>query len=411
MSFEKKITKYAEVAVRIGANVQLGQLLLVSSSVEQAPFARKIVEAAYKAGAGEVIVSWSDGITGKLTLLNASDEVLSEYPQWQFDRAKYYQNRGYARLSISSPEPMLLADVDPYKIKLSSEAGAEESKELREYSLKNKGQWTVTVAPNPSWASMVYPELSEDAAVEELWNDIFVMNRIGDDNNSVDDWRAHAESIIEHGKKLTAYQFKELRFKNSLGTDITIGLIKDHQWAGGMEFTPESVGFVPNLPTEETFCMPHRDLVNGKVYATRPLSVQGKLVKDFWFEFKDGLVTDFGASENYDSLKNLLETDEGAKRLGEIALISYDSPISNMGKLFYNGLIDENASCHMALGNAYPSNIRTDEPMTEELIKLRGGNISLIHCDFMFGTKDLSVIGIDQNGKEIIVFSDGNFAF
>ena len=224
-------------------------------------------------------------------------------------------------------------------------------------------------------------------------------------------WKKHTDKIIEHKKVLTEYQFKELRCKNSLGTDIVVGLVDNHAWAGGAMTTTKGVSFIPNLPTEEVFCMPHNKKTNGKVFASKPLCISGKLVKDFWFEFKDGVVVDFGASENYESLKNFLNTDEGAKHLGEIALISHDSPISNLGRIFYNGLIDENASCHMAVGTSFPYNIKNGTELSEDELKARGSNISMVHLDFMFGTRDMSIIGIDQNNKEVQVFKDGNFVF
>lgn len=411
MSFESKFEKYAEIAVKVGANVQPGQLLLINGEVQHAEYIRKIVAAAYKAGAGEVIVNWSDPLTEKMTLVNASDEVLSYFPQWQIDKGKDYQKRGCATINILSSDPYLLDDVNPEKMKIVQLASHKATQELKDYTIKNIGQWSVICLPNPTWAKLVFPDCSEEDAMKKMWDDIFAMNHITDDNDPVAAWQEHTDRIIEHGRKLTAYQFKELRFKNKLGTDITLGLVNDHIWCGGVEHTPKGVGFNPNMPTEEIFSMPHRLKTNGRVYASRPLSIQGKLVKDFWFEFKDGVVVDFGASENYESLKNLLETDEGAKHLGEIALISADSPISNTGRLYYNGLIDENASCHMAVGTCYPANMKGGNDLSEEELMKRGGNVSMIHIDFMFGTEDMSVIGIDQNDNEVVVFKDGNFVF
>lgn len=411
MSFETKIEKYAKLAVVTGVNIQKGQLLVINASVDCAWYVRKVVKAAYEAGAGEVCVQWNDGIVNKMRYEYASDEVLSSFPQWEVEQKKENIARGCAFLSIGSPDPTLLSKIDPQKLKMAQMAQSKAMQPLRYYTSANHGQWSVELLPNPTWAKMVYPDLDEKAAMDKLWDAIFACCRIGEDNDPIADWKVHSNTVVAHGKKLNSYQFKQLHFKNGKGTDLVVELVRDHRWEGGLEFTPAGVGFVPNIPTEEIFCMPHRDHVNGKVFATKPLNIQGKLVEDFWFEFKDGCVVDFGASRNLESLKNLLAMDEGAKHLGEVALISDHSPISDTNTLFYNGLIDENASCHLALGNCYPYNIAGGNEMSEEELKKRGANFSMTHCDFMFGSPDMSVIGIDQNNQEAVVFENGNFVF
>ena len=215
--------------------------------------------------------------------------------------------------------------------------------------------------------------------------------------------------MLKHNQILNDYNFDTLYFKNSVGTDISIKLVDNHIWAGGGELTPDGILFNPNIPTEENFTMPHKYGVNGKVVATKPLNYQGKLIEDFWLEFKDGKVINYGAAKNKDILENLLNFDEGSRYIGEIALISYDSPISNSGILFYNTLFDENASCHMALGRAYTINIKDGTTMSMEELKEKGYNNSMSHSDFMFGSKDLSVIGKTKDGKEVVIFKDGNF--
>ncbi|MBR4571066.1 MAG: aminopeptidase [Candidatus Riflebacteria bacterium] len=414
MSFESKIEKFAELTVKTGLNIQKGQLVIINASVEHVPQIRTFVEAAYNAGAGEVIVNWADPICGLMTMLNADEEALKRHPQWEFDKARDYQKRGCAVINILSSDPRLMENVDSGRIGRIEKAHADAMKgneDIKNYTAKNEGQWCIISFPNPRWAKMVFPYCSEVEAINRMWDDIFYMCRITNDNDPIAEWKKHTDKIIEHKKKLTEYQFKELRCKNSLGTDITVGLVDNHVWAGGAMVTTKGVSFIPNLPTEEVFCMPHNKKTNGKVFASKPLCISGKLVKDFWFEFKDGVVVDFGASENYESLKNFLNTDEGAKHLGEIALISHDSPISNLGRIFYNGLIDENASCHMAVGTSFPYNIKNGTDLSEDELKARGSNISMVHLDFMFGTRDMSIIGIDQNNKEVQVFKDGNFVF
>lgn len=411
MSFETKIEKYAKLAVATGVKLQPGQLLVIRADVDCAWYVRKVVKAAYELGASEVVVQWDDAQVNKLCYEYADDEVLGHFWQWKYAQKKEVIEKNCAFLSIGSPNPTLLSHIDTAKLRLGQMTEAKGLQDFRYYTSANKGQWSVELLPNPTWAKLVYPDLDEEAAMAKLWDAIFACCRIEEDNDPIADWAKHSQSIVDHGKKLNAYQFKQLHFKNGLGTDIVVKLVADHRWEGGMEFTPAGVGFVPNLPTEEIFCMPHRDGVDGKVFATKPLNIQGKLVEDFWFEFKDGKVIDFGASANLESLKNLLEMDEGAKHLGEVALISDDSPISNTHTLFYNGLIDENAACHMALGNCYPYNIAGGSDMSEDELKARGANFSMTHCDFMFGSPDLSVVGIDQDGHEVVVFENGNFVF
>lgn len=411
MSFETKIEKYAKLAVVTGVNIQKGQLLVINADVDCAWYVRLVVKAAYEAGASEVVVNWNDGQVNKMRYEYANDDVLAYFYQWQYAQKKEYIDKNCAFLSIGSPDPTLLSHIDSHKLKLAQMATSQGMQALRYYTASNQGQWSVELLPNPVWAKLVYPDLGEQAAMDKLWEAIFECCRILDDNDPIADWKVHSQSVVEHGKKLNAYQFKQLHFKNSRGTDLVVELVEDHRWEGGLEYTPNQVGFVPNLPTEEIFCMPHKDRVNGKVYATKPLNIQGKLVEDFWFEFKDGKVIDYGASGNLASLENLLNMDEGAKHLGEVALISDNSPISNTKTLFYNGLIDENASCHLALGNCYPYNIAGGSQMSEEELKAKGANFSMTHCDFMFGSADLSVIGIDNQGNEVVVFENGNFVF
>ena len=411
MSFESKIKKYATLAVKTGVNIQKGQLLVINGDVDCAWYIREVVKAAYEAGAGEVVVQYSDSQVTKMRYDYANEEALSHFAHWQYVQKEENINRGCAFLSIGSPDPTLLASVDAKKIRMVQMAMSKAMQPLSYYTAANKGQWSVELLPNPTWAKMVYPNVSEQEAMEKLWDAIFACCRIGEENDPVADWQVHSDTVVKHGQMLNAYQFKQLHFKNNLGTDVVVELVNDHEWAGGKCFTPEGVGFVPNLPTEEIFCMPHKNKVNGKVVATKPLSIQGKLVEDFWFEFKDGKVVNYGASANLESLESLLNMDEGAKYLGEVALISHDSPISQTNTLFYNGLIDENASCHLALGRCYPYNIKGGSDMAQADLEARGANFSMTHCDFMFGSADMSVIGIDQNGNEVVVFENGNFAF
>lgn len=409
MDFDKQIKKYAELAVKIGVNIQKGQLLVINADVECAWFVSYVVQAAYEAQAGDVVVNWKDGHVEKLRYLYADEAYLKVKEDWLIARHQYYIDQGAAFLSISSSHPTLYQEVDSDKLKLVQTVRAEVEQALRAYTSANLGQWSVVLIPNREWAQMVYPNLSEKQALAKLWETLFAICQVQADNDPVAAWRKHTARIVAIGEKLNAYQLKSLHFKNSRGTDLIVELVANHSWEGGREITPKGIAFVPNIPTEEIFCMPHRERVNGMVYATKPLNIQGKLVEDFWFRFKDGAVVDFGAKKNESSLANLLSMDEGAKHLGEVALVSYDTPISLTQTLFYNGLIDENAACHLALGNCYPYNIVGGSQKSQAELSALGANFSLVHCDFMFGSQDLSCIGTTSDDQEVVIFADGRF--
>ena len=272
-------------------------------------------------------------------------------------------------------------------------------------------QWCVVAIPNPKWAKKVFPELSKKQAVEALWDAILKANHVTLDNDPVKEWQEHDNNLHARATLLNDFNFKELRYKSSNGTDFTVGLVNNHIWAGGSEGNVGDVPeFNPNMPTEEIFTMPHKDKVNGKVVSTKPLSYQGNLIEDFYVVFKDGEVVEYGAKKGEEVLKALLSVDAGAKRLGEVALVPYHSPISQSNILFYNTLFDENASCHLAFGNAYTMNIKDGVTSKEEDLIPLGYNKSLIHVDFMIGSKDLSIVGVKQDGTEVAVFVDGDFA-
>jgi aminopeptidase len=409
MPNKERLQKLAQLAVQVGANVQKDQVVWVNSTTETTELARMVVEAAYEAGASKVSVNWSDDHVSKSGYKHRTIESLQEVPQWWVDKYKAGVEDGACLISISSPIPGLNADVDPAKMQAAAIASSQKLEFFRNHMMGNHAQWTIIAAPNPVWAKRVFPDLNEDDAVEALWEAILTASRVRDDNDPIKEWDKHNEELLSHNKILNDYNFKTLLFKNSLGTDLQLDLVKNHVWAGGGENSTKGVYFNPNIPTEENFTMPSKFGVNGKVVATMPLNYQGKLVEDFWFEFKDGKVIDYGAKKEQDALKNLLEYDEGSSYLGEVALISYDSPINNSGILFFNTLFDENASCHLALGRAYPMNVKGGTKMTKEQLVEAGSNLSMEHCDFMFGSKDMNIVGIQYDGTEVQIFKDGNF--
>lgn len=409
MPKKELIKKLAELAVKVGANVQKDQVVVVNASTETKVLAREIVEQAYLAGAKRVHVKWGDEYVSRQTLLHSPIEELEKIPKFRVDEYHYYIDLGACLISIASPIPGLYKDVDSLKSQKAGIAMQKAVSFFREALMGNKTQWTIVSEPNKVWAKQVFPELDEDQAVEKLWDAILNASRVTENNDPIQEWKEHNATLLAHNKVLNEYNFKQLHFKNSLGTDLIVELVKDHVWAGGGEHASNGVYFNPNIPTEENFSMPYKWGTRGKVVATKPLNYQGKLIDKFWLEFKEGKVVDFHADIEHDALKNLLDTDEGSRYIGEIALISHDSPISNTNILFLNTLFDENASCHMALGRAYPMNIKNGVNLEiAELVK-KGYNNSMVHSDFMFGSVDMEITGLTQDGKEVQVFSKGNY--
>jgi aminopeptidase len=404
----EKLKKYADLAVKIGVNLQKQQILLINSPVECAEFTRLLVESAYETGASYVMVRWNDDLINKTYYTYATEEVIAEIPNYVVEQFKYVVDRGAAVISISAPTPGLLKEVDPKKLQLASKVSHEHLGFYQKHLMANGSQWCVISYPTKAWAEKVF---SSEDAFERLLDAILTASRVTDDNDPIAEWRKHIEDLARHNQMLNDYNFKKLHFKNSLGTDLEVELVEGHIWAGGGEVSQKGIDYCPNIPTEETFTMPHKDGVNGKVVATKPLNYQGKLIEDFYLVFKDGKVVEYDAKSEKETLKSLLELDEGSSRLGEVALISHDSPISNTGILFYNTLFDENASCHLALGNAYAMNIKDGIKMKEEELIEKGYNKSMTHVDFMFGSDDMEIVGITHTGEKVQIFKNGNFVF
>jgi len=336
-------------------------------------------------------------------------ETLQIIPEWFVSKYQQFVDDGGCVISISSPIPGLNAGVDPKKMQARGIAASKALQFFQNHMMGNRAQWTVIAAPNEVWAKRVFPELDGTEAVEKLWDAILQASRVTASNDPIEEWKEHNARLLAHNEVLNEYQFETLHFKNSAGTDLTIKLIDKHIWAGGGENSTSGVYFNPNIPTEENFTMPYKYGVNGKVVATMPLNYQGNLIEDFWLEFKDGKVQNYGAKKQESSLKNLVEFDEGSCYLGEVALISYDSPINNSGILFYNTLFDENASCHLALGRAYPMNVEGGTDMTSEQLTELGSNQSMAHSDFMFGSADMNIVGTTKDGTKVQIFKNGDF--
>ena len=411
MRNERLYRKLAKLAVCRGVNVQPGQKMILRGSVKDYEFLRICAEEAYLRGAGSVEMEYMDDEITRMHYTYQTEESLAEVPDWVHDREIYRHGKGACYLGILSEAPGNLKDVDPAKMNAAMRAYSAKMKDTRAYTMNNIGQWSVTGIASPDWAKAVFPDLPEEKAFGRLEELLFYVTRVSEDNDPVQEWQEHDEELIRHAEILTKEQFKALHFTSELGTDITVELVKDHIRMGGGVTTPKGVYFDPNMPTEEIFCMPLKTGVNGIVYASKPLAYNGKLIEGFWLRFENGKAVEFGAEKEEETLKNLLEMDEGSCYLGEVALVPYDSPISQSGILFFNTLYDENAACHLALGNPYAENLKGGTEMSEEELAEHGANSSIVHEDFMFGTKEMSIDGIREDGTIVPVFRHGNFVF
>lgn len=406
----KLLEKYADLIIKVGVNIQKGQTLVVISPIECANFARMIGEMAYEAGARDVVISYKDELFSKMRFLRAPEEVFEEFPAWQKEFYLSYVKQGAAFVSIAASDPEILKDVNPERVAKVQKVSSIALQEYRERLMSNKNSWCVVSIPTKSWAQKVFPQLTVEEAVAALWEAIFKTVRV-DLDNPVRAWKNHTGNLQKSADFLNSQQFKFLRYKNSLGTDLELELPVDHIWQGGSEHTQDGIEFVANMPTEEIFTLPKKTGANGKVVSSMPLNYNGNLIEGFSLTFKDGKIVEFTAEKGYEVLKKLIETDEGSCYLGEVALVPYDSPISNSKILYFNTLFDENASCHLAIGKAYPICIKNGENMNKEELAELGVNDSLTHVDFMIGTSDLEIIGITALGEEIKVFEKGNFAY
>ncbi|KYD07527.1 aminopeptidase [Saccharococcus caldoxylosilyticus] len=406
---EQNLEKYAALAVQVGVNVQKGQTLFVNAPLEAAPLVRQIAKKAYEVGAKHVYVEWYDEDLTYIKFKYAPDEAFLEYPMWRAKGMEQLVEEGAAFLSIYSPNPDLLKDVDPTRIATANKTASKALNNYRSALMADQNCWSLISVPTPAWAKKIFPDLSEEEAIDKLWEAIFRITRV-DQDNPIQAWQQHNDQLAKIVDYLNEKQYKQLIYE-APGTNLTIELVENHVWHGGAAVSQKGVRFNPNIPTEEVFTMPHKDGVNGKVRNTKPLNYNGNLIDGFTLTFKDGKVVDFTAEKGYETLKHLLDTDEGARRLGEVALVPHQSPISMSNLIFYNTLFDENAACHLALGKAYPTNIQNGTTMSKEELDKHGVNDSLIHEDFMIGSAELNIDGVTKDGKREPIFRNGNWAF
>ena len=410
-NFKEKLEEYAHLLVEVGLNIQPGQMGNLAAPVECAPLARLCAQVALDRGAKDVIMDWRDDFIVRERYLKADSQVFEEFPHYLKEKYEWLVQEGCTALSIIGSDPEMLRGVDSTRIQTWQRVQGENTRVWHDSLSANRFQWSIGAHPTKAWAEKVFPDKKGEEAIDALWEAIFSVCRITGDGKAVERWREHVDATARRAKLLNEYNFKTLHYTNSLGTDLTITLPDNHVWMGGSEDTPRGVEFVANMPTEEIFTAPRWDGVNGRVYAAMPLALNGNLVKNFYMDFENGKIVNVHAEEGEEYLRHSVGMDEGSAYLGEVALVPYDSPIRNSGILFYNTLFDENASCHLAFGSAYPNCVKGGEDLDEAGQKAVGLNQSMNHVDFMVGTKDLSIVGTTQDGKEIPVFVDGNFAF
>lgn len=409
MEFERNLDKYAELAVKVGVNIQPNQTLLVRSPIECAAFARKVLVHAYKCGAKNVHIEWSDEQSTLLKYLNAPEESFNEFPKWTSDQYVDIAKEGGAFLTIYAQDPDLLKNVDPQRVANFQKASAVALKEWRTYTLSDKCKWSIVSVPTEAWAKKVFPGASSSESVDKLWEAIFKCTRVSG-QDPIEAWKNHNADLKLRMNFLNDKNFKTLKFKSSK-TDITMDLPEGHAWLSGSSKDPNGIEFNANMPTEEVFSMPHKFKVNGIVHSTKPLVYGGNVIDDFSLTFKNGKIVDFTAKEGAETLGKLIDTDEGSHYLGEVALVPFKSPISDTNIVFFNTLFDENASCHFALGAAYRTCIKNGAEIKDEDCDNRGVNQSLTHVDFMIGSNDMNIVGQTYSGEEVQIFKNGNWAF
>lgn len=400
------LKKYSQLLIKRGINIQKNQTLVIISPIECASFTRLVAKTAYEEGAKDVIVEWIDEQLSKTRFLYSSNDVFERFPEWQKDFYLSYAREGAAFLNIDSKDPELMKDVDTGRISIAGKVRASALKEYAQRKMMGINSWCIAAYPSQAWAKKVFPESSAEEAFKKLLEAILKTSRI-DGGNPLNSWDKHKEDLRINTDFLNSSEFKKLHYKNSAGTDLIIWLPEDHMWISGSSHTPEGIEFSANIPTEEIFTMPERKGINGTVVSSKPLGYNGSIINDFYLKLRNGKIVDFGAEQGYETLRDIIETDEGSHYIGEVALVPYNSPISMLNIMFYNTLFDENASCHLAIGEAYPclKNVKKEEDLLKYEI-----NHSLVHVDFMIGTDDLYITGTTKSGKEIPIFINGNFA-
>ena len=403
------LRKYARLAVRKGVNLKKGQGCAIYAQVEQHEFAEMVAEEAYRAGAKWVQVFWQDQAVRKLDLRHHTVTQLSRVEEWEKVQQQMFVDQLPARIHISSEDPDGLKGVSVPKMQ---KAQAARSTVLRPYrkAIDNKHQWTIIAVPSKKWAKKVFPGVRASVAEEKLWEAILQTVRVTPDNDPEAAWDQHNATLQEKSGKLNALDLDYLHYQAPNGTDFKCWLIPGAKWGGGGAAILDGTFYNPNMPTEEVFTSPLKGKCEGTLVSTMPLSYQGNLIDQFSITFENGRAVSCKAQQGQELLEKMLHMDEGASMLGELALVPHDSPVSNTGILFYNTLFDENAACHVALGFGFPECVEGFESMTDQELQEKGVNDSIIHVDFMIGSKDLDITGYTRDGKAVQIFKNGNWA-
>lgn len=409
LSFEQKLDRLAEVAIRVGLNLREGQELVLTAPTDALPLVRRVVEQAYKAGAKFVTTLISDDELALARYRHAPDSSFDYAPEWFYDGIANAFRSGSARMAITGANPALLSGQDPQKVSRANIAVSKAYKPAMELITRHEINWTIVAAATPAWAALVFPGEPEELAMGKLWDAIFRTSRItGED--PVGDWKRHGENLKRRVDLLNAKRYHSIRFSTPDGaTDLTVGLADQHLWAGGGTTAGNGIYCQPNIPTEECFTTPHKDRVHGVVSASKPLSHQGTLIENIRCRFENGRIVEVTATKGEQAIQKLIATDDGARRLGEVALVPHNSPIAQSGVLFWNTLFDENAASHIALGQAYSTCLINGETMSNEELARLGANESLIHVDWMIGGPKMNIDGISSNGSAEPLMRDGDW--
>ncbi|MFZ0446626.1 MAG: aminopeptidase [Bacillus sp. (in: firmicutes)] len=409
-NFEQNLQKYAKLLVAKGINVQKGDWVKMTISVDQATLARLITKEAYTLGAEKVIVKWSDDEITKQNYIHQSEAVLTDIPQYEIQESEdHVLNHRVSRLSIISSDPGLLNEIDPKKVAAFQKIAGKAFKAQRVATQNDDIKWTVAAAAGAGWAAKVFPDLENtEEQVDALWDQIFKTCRVYEED-PISAWDEHIKTLKEKATKLNDMQFDALHY-TALGTDLTLGLPKNHIWASGQSYNPKGEGFVANMPTEEVFSAPDTRRMDGVVRSTKPLSYAGTLIEGIEVHFKEGKIVEISAEKGDEAIKKLVFDNEGGTGLGEVALVPDPSPISQSGIIFYNTLFDENASNHLAIGSAYPTTIQGGTEMSEEELQQNGMNTGTVHVDFMIGSNEMNIDGIKQDGTRVPIFRNGDWA-
>ena len=402
-----RLQEYASLLARTGINVLPGEEVWINCGVDQLDVVRMVTEECYKAGAKKVRVRFSDNKISRLNYEYMDLKELSKVPEYTIAEYKYMMKHLPSQLHIISDDPNALKGISQSKISKSSMKFRKKIKPYRNV-MDGKYKWCIGAVPSKEWAKIVFPNKSEEEGIEALWEAILLTSRI--DGKAIENWEKHNKTLVNKRKLLESLDLQYLEYKASNGTDFKVELIKGAKWGGGIEYTDDKRVFNPNIPTEEVFTSPKAGSCEGVLYSSKPLAYHGQVIDEFYIRFKNGKVSEVHAKKNQKLLEQMVKMDEGASRLGEVALVPYDSPICQSGILFYETLFDENAACHVALGHGFKEVLDNGTSLTNEEAEKLGVNDSIIHVDFMVGTKDLEIVGTSFSGKKTVIFKNGNWA-